>query len=135
MPRVHRYVGVRRFQLPRMRGQVRVAEVADEDGARAVLGKLVCGGAPDADGGVRAWGRMGVLGFGGKVKRGGGWGGTGYDDDFVFDSSVGGVLVEEDLRVWKGRGVLPCRIAGDVLDWGNCGEGTGVGGGDRELLR
>ena len=47
-----------------MRGEVLVAEVADVDGAGAVEGELVGGGAADAEGGV----------------------GAGYDDYFVFDA-------------------------------------------------
>ena len=54
-----------------MHGEVVVVEVADVDGAGAVVGELVGGGAADAEGGVDA----------------------GDDDDFVLHSSVYRILI------------------------------------------
>ena len=58
--------GVEGLQFAGVHGEVVVAEVAEVDGAGAVVGELVGCGAADAEGGV----------------------GAGYYDYFAFDSSA-----------------------------------------------
>ena len=54
------------LEFPNVGGEVGAVVVADVEGAGAVVGELVGGGAADAEGGV----------------------GAGYDYHFVFDSAV-----------------------------------------------
>lgn len=45
---------IERLQFADVRGEKLRAEVADVEGAGAVVRELVCGGATDAEGGIRA---------------------------------------------------------------------------------
>ena len=104
-----------------MHGEVGVVEVADVDGAGAVVGELVGGGAADAEGGVCA----------------------GYDDHFVFYSTarkssalmdqarLGFVSVNWCGRLWDVR----CgRVPSYAADFGYVFEGARVGGLDDKLF-
>lgn len=112
---MHGHGRVQRLQFPDVRGEVLVAEVADVDGAGAVVGELVGGGAADAEGGV----------------------GARYDYHFVWHATVARVVSQSALGPsgdWWGGDVRSCRVACYAADFGDVFKGAGVGGLDDELL-